>query len=331
MKKSIITLLLIIGIIAYFFINQSNNTIDVELRDFAIEDTSSITKIYLADRRGNEATVERTDKGWMVDGEYAVRKDALKTALSTIKNIAVKHPVSDVMHNRIIKNLATSAVKVEIYTDNPNKAYKTYYVGGENADMIGSFMLIENSSRAFVVYIPGFTGFLAPRYNIDGSTVKTELWRNRSIFSYNKGSVQSVKVIYHEDSTKNYNISKKEQEYIIESKNKVAAMDYILGDAYFDIFKSVNCEGYLNNMSYKDSVINSAPFRSVTVTNTNGDAQTLVAYHKAPEREEYQDSDGQKRKYDVDRMFGKKDNDLVLIQFYTFDKIFLDIDKVSTK
>ncbi|MDB2651777.1 hypothetical protein N9Y26_00430 [bacterium] len=38
--------------------------------------------------------------------------------------------------------------------DNLELAHKTYYVGGETKDMIGSYMLLENSSRAFVVYIP---------------------------------------------------------------------------------------------------------------------------------------------------------------------------------
>ena len=64
-----------------------------------------------------------------------------------------------------------------------NEASKTYYVGGESKDMIGSYMLLENSNRAFVVYIPGFNGFLAPRFTIDGTKVSSDLWRDRTIFS----------------------------------------------------------------------------------------------------------------------------------------------------
>jgi hypothetical protein len=331
MKKSILILLAIIGIIAYLFINQSNNTINVELRDFAIEDTSSITKLYFADRKGNDVTLERSANGWLVNGKYSARKDAIITTLSTIKNLAVKYPVSEALHNRIIKNLATNATKVEIFTNDKEKAFKTYYVGGEPQDLIGSYMLMENSSKAFLVYIPGFNGFLAPRYNVDGSTVKSMLWRDRSIFSYNKDSIKSVEVTYHEDTIKNYKLTKDDKEYTLKAQNKNGTLDNVFGDAYFNLFKNINCEGFSNNMSFKDSILNSPPFRTIKVQENNGKTKTLIAYHKGPERAEYQNAYGDKLEYDVDRMFGKVEEDFMLIQFYVFDKIFLDIDKVSVE
>ena len=78
---------------------------------------------------------------------YSNTKRRFDYLLGTIKNIEVKHPVSNSLHDKIVKNLATSSVKVEIFTDSQTKAYKTYYVGGESKDMIGSYMLMENSDR----------------------------------------------------------------------------------------------------------------------------------------------------------------------------------------
>ena len=184
MKKIFLLVILIIVSLFLFYLNKNETTFSEELSDFAVEDTASIQKVFFADKHGNSVTVSRDNGLWLLDDKFEVRPEAIEYLLKTIKNIEVKHPVSNSLHDKIIKNLASSAVKVEIFTDNLNIAHKTYYVGGEAKDLIGSFMLLENSSRAFVVYIPGFNGFLAPRYTIDGTTVASDLWRNRTIFSY---------------------------------------------------------------------------------------------------------------------------------------------------
>ena len=89
MKKSYLLLIALIIVTAILFLNDKKNNVKQELRDFAIEDISSISKIFLADKIGNDITLKRTEKGWVVNDKYSPREDAIKTLLSTIKSIEV--------------------------------------------------------------------------------------------------------------------------------------------------------------------------------------------------------------------------------------------------
>ncbi|MGC6470911.1 MAG: hypothetical protein ACON4E_06545 [Flavobacteriales bacterium] len=323
MKK--IPLILLLGVIVAIglLFNGNDNSSQGDFNNFAIKDTSIITKIFFADKFDNTVILTKKNNKWLVDGKYPVRKDALRYLMSTISDIRVKHPVSNSLHDKIVKNLATSAVKVEFYTNDTLQVYKSYYVGGESKDLIGSYMLMENSNRSYVVYIPGFNGFLAPRYNIDGFLISQDLWRDRRLFNYDISSMKSVEVINHDDSLKSFTIFRQKDTYSISRNNTVKPISLENGNIYFNLFKQVNCEGFMNDFSKKDSIINSKPYYTITVTDTANSKKTITTFHKAPERIEYLDNNGEKLKYDVDRMYAQLNEDFLLIQFFVFDKILL--------
>ena len=58
---------------------------------------------------------------------------------------------------------------------------------------------------------------------------------------------------------------------------------------------------------------------------------SIIAYHKEPKREDYMQENGQKLEYDADRMYAKLNSDLILIQFYVFDKILLRTPQFSVE
>lgn len=331
MKKIILVVVVILIALALFFTNKESSTMSKSLSDFAVEDTSSIQRVFFADKRGNTVTINKKGNQWLVNNAYIARPEAVDFMLRTIKDIEVKHPVSNSMHDRIIKNMSASAVKVEIFTDNLELAHKTYYVGGETKDMIGSYMLLENSSRAFVVYIPGFNGFLAPRYTIDGTSVGEDLWRDRTIFSYATKDIKSVRVINHDDASQSFKMHRQDGYYSFTKNDVTKIIPESQGKEYFDLFKSVGSEGFMNDFSKKDSIFNSKPYYTLSITDQNGNIDSLVAYHKEPKREEYLQENGQKLEYDVDRMYAKLNSDLILIQFYVFDKILLRTPQFSVE
>lgn len=323
MKKIIILILIIIISIIVFYKSNDKSPIQKELKNFAIEDTTNVNKVFFADRFNNTVTLNKSDGEWLVENKYPIRPDAIEYLLKTMKSIEVKHPVSNSMHDKIIKNLSTSAVKVEIYTDNTEKAFKTYYVGGETKDMIGSYMIMENSSRAFAVYIPGFNGFLAPRYNIDGAVVSVDLWRDRTIYNYNPDEIKSVSIENLDNDNESFSIYKENGNYYFTKNKSTKRIPSKNGKQYFDLFKKVNGEGFMNDFSKKDSIFNSKPFHIITIQDIYNNTTTLQSFHKKPDKEEYLQIDGKKQEYDVDRMYAKFNDDLLLIQFYVFDKILL--------
>lgn len=323
MKKIILLIGLLLLIVFALRYQSKKNTIDHALSDFAVEDTASITKIFLADKFNHTVTLNKVNNEWLVDERYPIRKDALNYLLGTIKNIEVKHPVSNSLHDKIVKNLATSSVKVEIFTESQTKAHKTYYVGGESKDMIGSYMLMENSDRAFVVYLPGFNGFLAPRYNIDGTIINTDLWRDRTIFRVNANELKSVQVTNHEDSVLSFKMERLANQYFFTKNNKTKPISTKNGSKYFNLFKHINCEGFMNDYSLKDSILDSKPYYTIEVQQNDKQPIILNCYHKGHDRINYSQLNDKEANYDTDRMYAEFNDDLILIQFYVFDKILL--------
>ncbi|MGZ4061153.1 MAG: hypothetical protein ACXVPU_19130, partial [Bacteroidia bacterium] len=114
MKRNRIAIILVIilGSASFWYIvNNRKSTLNAEMRNFAVADTASITKIFLADKEGRTITLERHPEGnWTVNQKYAVRMDALQTLLETIKRVDVKEPVGKKAQDNVIKRLAAKAV-----------------------------------------------------------------------------------------------------------------------------------------------------------------------------------------------------------------------------
>ena len=91
----IIVVLIALGGVAAYFATQDKGTIKQELKDFAVKDTSLVTKIFMADKANNKILLERKQGGtWRVNENIIPRKDAVDVLLSTLSSIQIKSPVS---------------------------------------------------------------------------------------------------------------------------------------------------------------------------------------------------------------------------------------------
>ena len=93
--------------------NQSTSTA------FAVEDTTTITRVFMADMFQNEVLLSKTEEGWMVNNEKPAAIHKIAELLTTLNALRVAQPVAKAAHNSTIKMLATSATKVEIYAKTP--------------------------------------------------------------------------------------------------------------------------------------------------------------------------------------------------------------------
>ena len=125
MIKKVLFMLVIISSI--YLINNENKKIKKEAeKKFSIENINEIDKVFLSDRKGNNLVLEKIDNSWFINERFKVRKDAINTLLTTINEVEVQRPVSNTAYNNIIKQLATTGVKVEIYYK--NNIYNIYLI-----------------------------------------------------------------------------------------------------------------------------------------------------------------------------------------------------------
>ncbi len=339
MKKNRIVLIIVLIlaiVVVVLFLTRSDKTFQSSLSEFAVTDTATVTKIFMSDKNNNIVTLTRhADNGWMVNETYLASKFNLDMLLQTMHNLAVKEPVSNAMHNTVIRGLAVNSVKVEIYQKvyridlfntirwfPHEKLTKVYYVGGGTQSNRGSYMLMEGSSIPFVIYMPGFRGYVSPRF-----TPMINVWRDYTVFKKELPQIASVQIEIQGKENESFMITNNQNSsvslYSLPDMQLIPGFDTLAALNFLTGFRNLNFEGVLNDMDpvQKDSILSSTPFMVITLTDTAGISKTIRAFFK----EGYGETglDGNEMKYDLDRFYALVNNgeDFVLAQYFAFDRV----------
>ncbi|MCK4569698.1 MAG: hypothetical protein KAT76_05355, partial [Bacteroidales bacterium] len=181
-NKLLLILTLVIVIIGILFlINRKYTTLDDTESGFAIEDTSIVVKIFMADKNNRSVKLTKESPGkWTLNDKYLAHNYNISMLLGTMKDLKVRYPVSLAARDNVIRRLATIARKVEIYQEvyrinlfnriklfPHEKLTRTYYVGDATQDNIGTFIQMEGAEQPYVVFIPRLRGYVYPRYSTD--------------------------------------------------------------------------------------------------------------------------------------------------------------------
>jgi len=340
MKKNRIGLIITVVLIAIalsFVFTERNSTIFGEDSNFAVKDTANIVEIYMADKNNHSVLLKRKDHGWTLNNTEIAHQKNMEMLLNTIKNLSVKYPVPQKAYDNIVKIMASNSVKVEIYKNDyrikigqlklfpyVNKI-RTFYVGNATQDNQGTYMLIEDADRPFVVTVPGFRGFVAARF-----TTNPKDWMSHEIFKIPYKRIEEIKLESKEFPKKNYEIRKLEEGYEImslQNRQILSSYDTVALFTFLDAFKNINYESLLDDMPKKkvDSLLNAEPVFTITVKETNGKEHQIKTY-KMISRYDQEEIYGYKPDYDLDRMYGWKDGKMMMIQYFVFDKITRPID-----
>lgn len=316
-KTVIIVVFLLVAAAALLVFNQKKGTIKQELKDFAIADTASIDKIFLADKADHRILLEKKSSGqWLVNNIYRAREDVVDNLLKTIRQVEVKAPVPKAAHNSIVAQLATSAVKVEIYQR--GSLAKTYYVGGTTQDYMGTYMLLDKSAVPFIMHIPGFDGYLSTRY----STTEED-WRQRVVFNYPPATIASIEIRYPYHPEFSFLLNTKDHLITTGSEKEPIKIDDTLLNTYLSFFQQTPFEAWERKLSVsqKDSLLATTPVAVINIKEKAGNSNSLKIFLKQTDQTD-SSGNGLPGEYDINRMYAIGSNhDLLLVQHFVFDKI----------
>ncbi len=323
----VIILLTILCAVSYYLYKNktSGSTVDKEARDFKIEDTASITKIFMADKNGQSITLTRTDKGWVTPNKYPCRSDAINLLLYTMKRMEVKSPVGKNAKPGVIKTMVGRSIKVQAYHN--NTLIKQYYVGHENMENDATYMILTNLDEdknyedPFLMCIPGFNGYLSSRFILN-----EDEWRDRMVINYTPPQLKTIKMEFTEnmDSSFVLNLNSTTSFELKKLNGTPIPFDELKMKQYLAYFQNISYEQLLNNFNKKltDSIQNAIPFLKMSITTTDFKTRTFRFVNKhttAALNRKY----GYDYKYDPDRLFlvEESNKETSLIQYYVFGKI----------
>ena len=338
MKKRnwiIIIAVVAIGIVALVVaLNGSKKATFVQ--DYNVEDIASVSKIYLADKQDNEVLLTREgDSTWLVDNQYPANLPMVKLLLETLNTMQIRQQVNRNAIPNVIKDISAHAVKVEVY----GKAYRinsfgmhllphdkklvTYYVGRETQDMMASYMFREGDKVPYIIHIPGFRGFLTPRFVTDPLK-----WRSHNIVDLDVNAISRIDLDIPAMPQESFAVVNNGGGFDLvpaATGVPVAQFDTVRVAQLLSSFTWLNFDEFASIVpNSSDTSLSVAPRTVLKITDTANnqtEVRTYIKYINPDDRETMPDT-AMYNTFDLDRLYAIVDNkDTVLIQYFVFDKI----------
>lgn len=342
MKKNRIVILLVSALVAIIIISLVSNrysTLKEQETDFAVRDTASVTKVFIADKKESSVLLERSAAGWTLNKQFVANTKVVDFLLSTMKRLRVKSPVSLSVRNGVISRLASNGIKVEVYQEvyrinlfhkykffKHEKLTKVFYVGDATQDNMGTYMLIDGAENPYIVFIPGFRGFLFSRFS-----PKPDDWKSHIVFNTKLAEIKSVSLKFYEepessfkvdvvDARGNYNVTDLYNGEILDSYDTLKLLNFLTS------FRDLRYETRMNNLISPmkiDSIVNSIPLYELTLVDRFDDTTMVPMFRKHSMPESIANAYEMLVPIDHDRFYAliNDGNDFVLMQYYVFDRV----------
>lgn len=326
MRKTVvyIAILGILGFGVWYFLFKDNSLFTEEEAGFNIPNTNKIGKVFLVGQKGDSISLVKNGDNWVLNGKYRTSPRMIEILLQTFKEQTAAYPVPEVTHNTVIKDMAGTAVKVEVFDVKGGKM-KTFFVGGQVSGNKGTYMLIEGAQRPYVVQLPAYQGYITPRYSTDLLD-----WRDRTWINIPANQLASVSVQYADSNEylNSFSFVRQGDTFAVKLPPALSSMEIKLNKkrvkTYAGFFEQVGFEGYLDGVAYLDSIIADVPkYCDVIIADINGKESNVSVYRMRVNKRSKNVSDEAIPEFDGDRYYGIINHkDTVILQSVTFDKMF---------
>jgi hypothetical protein len=308
LRGTLIVLILAAAGVAFLVIreNRSHDDLSPEAYDFAISDTASIDRIILWNRSPDTAVLTRESGVWLINGTYPARPDAVEVLLETLYRIRLRGFAPDAATTNILSAMSTYGVHVDVYAG--GQALKSFTVGTETPDMLGTYMLRDGFGRPVAAHIPGFNGYLSSRFFL-----REDLWRHRVLWP-NQEPVESISISYLDSARANVELINTSGSWTLDNlpangMNVQALLKAVTSSQYEGVI--IPSDGAY---TMQDS-LKAVPARvRIEVRRTDGSVNSMLLYHIAGDPEALND-DGSPQTFDPNRFYAFLDDGrMVLVQ-----------------
>lgn len=283
MKKStlILLLLLIIAGGSAWYLTKSKEAAKMHAigwdRDFKVENTDEIYKVFIAKRTGENTTLERKGDQWIYNGKYPVRSTAIKSLMDVFKGVRMQSVPAKAAVKGMVDNLATQGIKVELY-DKGGDIIKSYYVGGATPNERGTYMIMEGADQPYVAELTMMEGHFRVRFDMEG-----DAWRDKTVFDQGVDDIDFVSIEYPKQKSKSFTMERKGDKFevkpfyeITQAINKPVQQANV--EAFLVGFKHQIAENYENEHSDREAYSETIPFATITLRDKSGQETAAVLY-----------------------------------------------------
>lgn len=302
----IIFLLIISGLAVLLFL-KVRSPFGSDNSSFAAEPKKEITRIDFI-QNGKTLTLSKDGESWMVNGKSEVRKSGVNFILRVLSEIKIKSPVSSDLYATEITGKKINPVRVKVYEN--GRVIKSFLVYKTNSNIYGNIMKIKESSKPFIVCVPGYEGDIG-----SGFTLNELFWQPYTVFNYLPSEITSVRFENMSDSSASFSIFNKNHHYFIKGDaGNRTGWDSSLVFRYISYFARVPFESWALEIedAEQKNIENQQPLYRITVAGTLNRKTVLTLWPITTEKG-----------IDSDRLYGKTDDKdkLFIMRYFDIDPL----------
>jgi hypothetical protein len=304
-------LLIIAAGLLFLILFSSRSPFGKNNSSFATESGKEITRIELGEN-GKRLILEKKGEDWLINGKTEARKSCVLFIVRILKEIKIKSPVSPELFKNEIVLKDIIPVKVKVYEK--RRLLKSFLVYKTRSNAYGNFMKIRESSKPFIVYVPGYDGDIGSEF-----TMNELFWQPYTIFNLLPSEIASVNLENLSDTASSFSIVNRNHHcYLSADRFDLRGWDSTLVARYLSYFVRIPFESWAFDMveAEKKRIEAQLPVYRITVTTVSGRKTRLTLWAMITD-------ENSAKRVDSDRLLGKTDesNELFIMRYFDIDPI----------
>jgi hypothetical protein len=277
MNRILLILLIILLLVAgyYIFIRDGGVMMDLSDREFAVENTEKIQRVFIAHRDGDTFLLERDGNGWTVNGKYKVFPNAMRNLMEALGKMEIEYIPANAAIPSIVKDMSSIGCKVEVY-DRSGERIRNFYIGGTDPGGRSTYMIVEGKEQPYAMFIPYWEGNLRERF-----LLKMNDWRDRTIFQEDPEDIKKVTISYPRSASSGFVLEQKgNRNYTLrrtvgldQSENRKLSTGAV--ERFLFSFDRIGAESIDNDNPNQNEVRQFVPFCTLIFERTDNSVDSL--------------------------------------------------------
>lgn len=197
-------------------------------------------------KKGKSDFLSLQNGSFYLNNNVRVKPELEEAFVLILKQLEVRRPVSEKMHEKLSIAIDTAGVHVEVYEK--KDLLSTFEIWGDK-EQKKTYVRLPEKKQIYLANLPGYSTYIADIFFYDESS-----WKNNTLFESTWRSLQTLDIQYPLADSKNTRIEYSGEYFKI---NQLEAFDTLAVLDYLEQFSKIRVNSYLpDNDRFTDSILN---------------------------------------------------------------------------
>ncbi len=287
---------------------------------FATSDIEEYTVIVLEDAQNRVELRKTKNETWLVNDDFEADPSLMNALLLVLSGMQVNMPADGNDKLKAGLDNIQNPCEITLYRNRRVlfipflQKYKSILVGNAVENRQDVYMMLNDASTIYAVYLPGYTNIWKNYFKPNA-----DHFRSHEVFNISADQIRNIYVEWPMDTVQSYEIAVAKNGISFSYENKNHPFDTLHMTDYLTAFLQLDLDAYCNGILSdidRANIHQQPPFFSMELTTVSGEKKTLKTYFKTLTSE-----DG--FRVDPNRMLALVNNgkDTVVLQYAVFDHI----------